>query len=391
MITKDEVAKAVNKGQSLEELLRAYFLRAGFFVIRGLLFQLEGEDLTDIDLWLYERSTATVHRRQIVDIKSGARPKAKERIIWTKGISEVLQIDKAYVATTDHSSSIRKLSAAFGIEILDGADLQRIRDSEKVLFSDRITEENLNSILKSVDSSRKDKEFSEVLRDLKSSVLTVFGPKTAVRALEALNLFARKSIEAHPDSEAARTAGRLVYFSAAIVAISLDYVGAQLSFRPKDERRELLVNAIRYGSASKAEGLEGLTLAMDIIRQFLPNGDAASATLQQSMTKELSKIPAEIVADHIISMDKSIGLFSVARELEEMTYRENVPNFDGLNLPARSFIGALLDFSGIDRAPFAKAWDWKPVSLPKSVVEPSIEVELSGNDQQTLFPTAKRK
>jgi hypothetical protein len=42
-----------DKGYRLEELLRAYFLRAGFFVVRSVPFQDAGDDLTDIDLWLF--------------------------------------------------------------------------------------------------------------------------------------------------------------------------------------------------------------------------------------------------------------------------------------------------------------------------------------------------
>ena len=36
------------KGAVLEEVLRAYFLRAGFFVIRGVPFRFADEDLTDV-------------------------------------------------------------------------------------------------------------------------------------------------------------------------------------------------------------------------------------------------------------------------------------------------------------------------------------------------------
>ncbi len=39
-------AKEIKKGSVLEELLRAYFLRAGFFVIRGVPISFEGDDLT---------------------------------------------------------------------------------------------------------------------------------------------------------------------------------------------------------------------------------------------------------------------------------------------------------------------------------------------------------
>ena len=59
-----------NRGATLEELLRAFFLRAGFFVVRGVPFEHLGEELTDVDLWLYERPTGTARRVQICDIKS---------------------------------------------------------------------------------------------------------------------------------------------------------------------------------------------------------------------------------------------------------------------------------------------------------------------------------
>ena len=65
-----------SKGYDLEEMLRAYFLRAGFYVARGVPLQHAGDDLTDVDLWLYERPTGSSRRRQIVDAKSKNKPKA---------------------------------------------------------------------------------------------------------------------------------------------------------------------------------------------------------------------------------------------------------------------------------------------------------------------------
>jgi hypothetical protein len=50
------MSRSGDKGYRLEELLRAYFLRAGFFVVRAVPFQHAGDDLTDIDLWLYASS-----------------------------------------------------------------------------------------------------------------------------------------------------------------------------------------------------------------------------------------------------------------------------------------------------------------------------------------------
>src|SRR5262245_57765720 len=112
-----------DKGFRLEELLRAYFLRAGFFAVRGVPFQHAGDDLTDIDLWLYERPTGSSRRRQIVDAKSRTRPKAVDRLLWTKGLAQLLDVDGAYVATTDSRSILRGISRKLGINVLDGADI----------------------------------------------------------------------------------------------------------------------------------------------------------------------------------------------------------------------------------------------------------------------------
>ena len=51
--TYDNWKKNWSKGSALEEILKDYFLRAGYFVVRGVPYRVEGTDLTDIDLWLY--------------------------------------------------------------------------------------------------------------------------------------------------------------------------------------------------------------------------------------------------------------------------------------------------------------------------------------------------
>src|ERR1700722_15461469 len=145
------------RGLVLEELLRAYFLRAGFFVIRGVPFLYDDEDLTDIDLYLYERPSGAARRIQVVDIKYKQKPKAVERIFWTRGLIEALRVDGAYVATTDKRSLVRKLAEKVGLAIIDGADLERIRESPNVLFPERITDEELVLSLQQVDKARRDR------------------------------------------------------------------------------------------------------------------------------------------------------------------------------------------------------------------------------------------
>ena len=85
------------RGPALEEALKAYFWQAGYFVVRGVPYRIDDDDVTDIDLWLYERPAALTRRRLIVDAKNKQRPKASERIVWSKGLQNAL-------ASTERSS-----------------------------------------------------------------------------------------------------------------------------------------------------------------------------------------------------------------------------------------------------------------------------------------------
>lgn len=348
--------KTGSKGPKLEEILRAYFLRAGFFVLRSVPFEVDGEGLTDIDLWLYERPTGTTRRRQIVDAKSKSKPKAVERLLWTKGLAEALDMDGAYVATTAKRPMIRRIARKLGVSILDGSDLQRIAASEKVYMPERLTDEELAELVRSVDKSRRNKEFQTQLHDVKSAIVERFGESAAVRAIDSVSYFANAAITAHPNSEPARIAGRLTYFSTSLVAVSLDFVGVEAPFRSAEDRRTMFVNAIRYGSTDKSEGLEKLRLATGIIRQYAVNGPALAKVVEQGFTRELDNIPAEIIADQVTRMGKNEGLFGVARELEHACYLRHCPTFDQLDTSAKAFLGALLDFGSVDRSKFATAW-----------------------------------
>jgi hypothetical protein len=95
------VAQPGGKGLDLEVVLKAYFWQAGYFVVRGIPYRLDGDDVTDIDLCLYERPAALTRRRLIVDVKNRKSPKVSERIIWTKWLQAALGVDSAIVVTTD--------------------------------------------------------------------------------------------------------------------------------------------------------------------------------------------------------------------------------------------------------------------------------------------------
>ena len=112
-------ASFTDKGGSAEEALAQYFRAAGFIAIRGLPFRHDGDDITDVDVWLYERGIGLERRRFIVDAKYKARPKIAERLLWTAGLRDALEVDGGFVAATGVRDTTRRLARRIGITIID--------------------------------------------------------------------------------------------------------------------------------------------------------------------------------------------------------------------------------------------------------------------------------
>lgn len=343
------------KGAVLEEILRAYFLRAGFFVIRGVPLKYADEVLTDVDLWLYERPTETSRRIQICDIKYKQRPKAVERILWTSGLASALDVDGAYVATTDKRKNLRAVAEKLNIQLIDGTDVQRIQNSPSVPYADRISDEQLIAELQNVDKALHNKNLQDARIDILTSISNGFGVPSLIKSLEGFARLAIATITHQPNSKAARSVGRLAYIAAAIVCQSIDYVSVGAAFRTIEERRDLITRSIRFGVLANDDG-KSLRLALALVEKYAPNGRGTANAIEVKLHQDLGRIPAEIVADQAVRILKGGQLFTVGRELEMAGYKTCLPTFDQLSLSVKSMLGALLDYSGVDRERFAKAW-----------------------------------
>jgi hypothetical protein len=243
------VPQSGGKGLDLEEALKAYFWQAGYFVVRGIPYRLEGEDVTDIDLWLYERPAALTRRRLIVDVKNRRSPKVSERIIWSKGLQTALGVDGAIVATTDKRPSARRLSKALNVTLLDGDAVTKLTQSERLKETGQLRSEEFDNAVKRVDEGRRSVEWRQNLNDARASLISGMGVQSTNKSLTVGAFFAEQTLSAHPRSEQAQVALRLVYLTSALAAISLDYVLADQAFRSQDDRRLSIINSIRFGQS----------------------------------------------------------------------------------------------------------------------------------------------
>ena len=243
-----------------------------------------------------------------------------------------------------------------GLQLIDGTDLQRIQSQRRLLFPGRITDEELIDELQVVDSSQKRKTLRSERNEILTALSTDFGVSSTVRSLEAFCRLSKSVVSCHPDSAAARATARLTYIAAGIVAESLDYVSSGAVFRTLDERREVVLKAIRLGALSGGDARQVLELALALVRKYAPGGSSTAVMLEAKLDSELANMPAEIVADQAITLLKTDSLFECGKQLEDAGYQLSLPTFDQLGVSSRSMVGSLLDYAGIERERFATAW-----------------------------------
>src|SRR5208283_710799 len=95
------------------------------------------------------------------------------------------------------------------LQLIDGTDIRRIQGSQTVLYPDRIGDEQLIAELQAVDKEFRNKKLQEARTDILSAMSEGFGAPSAVRGLESFSRQAAAAVSYHPESKAARAAGRL--------------------------------------------------------------------------------------------------------------------------------------------------------------------------------------
>lgn len=374
-------SKTGQKGPVLEETLKAYFWQAGYFAVRGLPFRLDGEDITDVDLWLYERPAALTRRRLILDAKNKKVPRAAERLVWARGLQSALGVDGAIVASTDKRQSSRRLAKAMGVTLLDGDAIAKLTNTSKLRLDDHLPSEVFDGLFKAVDSGRRNGDWRAALLAPRASLVTSFGVHSTNTALRSVGFFGEQAILAAPGSVQANTALRGFYSTCAYAAVGLDYLLADLGFRSQEERRTALTNGIRFGQTDATEALATVRAAIGLVRQHAPNGNSIAKQVERGFEEQAANISAETIADYVARLSTADALYTIARELERNAYKVEMVHFDSLGVEARSLLGVFLDFHDLSREKLANA-ETKGVAAKPTEAVREVAVEETGS----LFP-----
>jgi hypothetical protein len=332
------------KGPAAEEALRNYFLSIGYFVVRGCKFRFGRFDVTDVDLWLYGKSSALSRERLNVDIKKKKTPQALERILWVKGLQSVLGLDGCIVATTDTRPDVRNFGLQHGVRVLDGAFLGRLTKSGRSQ-QDRISEEQLLSEIDRDSLGKLGGYWRGRYEAGKSRLLDSMTFDGCNAWLDDIGFFLEQALQS---GQQPYSCWRLVYFATASFLIAVDFILREHVAADHEQRRQLLEGGFRYGSAGKAYTEKVGRLAASLVVSVVSQPGLGD-TVQRALNEQAASVKAEVLAEFLSKGSTPSTVFDTARELETAAFSGNMALPSALSVPVQSILGVLADFHGLDR------------------------------------------
>jgi hypothetical protein len=331
------------KGAAAEETIRNYFLSIGYFVVRGCKFKYNQFDITDIDLFIYGKSSAFSRERLNVDIKNKKTPQAIERIFWAKGLQQVLGLDGSMVATTDIRSDVRDFGLEHKVKVLDGRFLSRLNKSERGHLA-RINEEDLIAEIEKHSLGKLGGDWRGRYESSKSRMLDSLNFDGANAWLNDIDYY-MSEINNHSNSS---SAWRMIYISISHLLICIDFILREHVAAEHDQRKQVLDNGFRYGSAGKSFTMKVGKMASALVGSIVTQ-PGLSQTLERELADQASDVKAEVLAEFFSKSQVFASLFESAKLFEGYGYMTDVPLPSTLPAHAQSYLGIVADFFDRDR------------------------------------------
>jgi hypothetical protein len=333
------------KGAMLEEALRAYFIKAGYFVVRGVPFTYEGFDVTDIDCWLYGRASSVSREIAIVDIKNKKTPQAIERIFWCAGLQRAIGANRAIVATTDKRQEVKDFGKQSNVLVLDGTFLSKLENKDAHLEL-RLSDEEFAVAIGENPLDKFGGNWKARMRKNKS--LLARGPSfdTCIEWLAEGRYFVEQATTRPTQSQ---NALRCLYLLCAFIAIGVDYELRELSFTEAAERSKQIAEGFTYGSKGRT-GLNRLVgLSIGLVESYANDGRAIASQVKSKIETSLEEIPTAILGEYFSRRDVLGTIFQTANEFEALAMARQFHHHRDASIEVRAFLGCLLDYWGVDR------------------------------------------
>lgn len=330
----------LKKGENAEERLRLYFLSIGYFVVRSIKAEYKGFDVTDVDLFLYSRSSPISRERTNVDVKMKQRPQALERVFWTKGLKEVLGLEKCIVATTDKRRHVGEFGAENEVLVLDGNFMNKLSSTNRYP-TERLNEEEFVALLDNFNTEKWKKDYEEA----KSNLLNRFNFDGLNNLLNKIKIFMDEICSGNSHE----TCYRALYVYVAYFLITLDYSIKDFSYKDQSDRVNLISDGIRFGEMGKKKSEEIVTMSSALMSSFMNKEDYDINAIENEVLSQFMSIPSTDIADYLGSTKMMHRLLPMAVEFEGGAFNKNYIAPMSMSSEVQSILGLLCDFYSIDR------------------------------------------
>lgn len=343
-------ATDLDKGGSAEEALRLYFQQMGAFVVRGVKVRAGRDHVTDIDLWVYTRASVHARNVAIVDIKNKKRAKGYERLIWLKGLQAAVGADEAIVATTATKDDLAPFTRRLGLKLLSPQVFKAVM-TRYAGHEERHSSEELEAMWRAVRLER-----NETLAARMDTNLVEIGLGLSFSALNIwIDEAAKLLVYSYDHERIPAGVARAVLLCASLVAIAADFVGRSTAFDDSERRHNYFREGLVFGNAADGAASRYLGFAERVVTDYLEKTGAAAATIRTGFARDVETLPVGPFIDFFSRPAAGRDLMDAAIQLEAAAFSKAAPNFAALPPEAKTIIGLLIDYAGLDRRRFLRA------------------------------------
>tara|TARA_B100000965_G_scaffold29850_1_gene22115 strand:+ start:2754 stop:3860 length:1107 start_codon:yes stop_codon:yes gene_type:complete len=339
-------SRGIDKGGVAEEALREYFKGLGSFVLRGIPVKEGTETVTDIDLWVYTRSSPLSRHITIVDIKNKKRGKAFERAIWLKGLQAAIGADDAVVATQGARNSAFKFANRLQIKVLSSSVFDAIVKRYST-NGQRLSLEDIDSQWRKVALGTSN--LGALMEDARLEVSKGLNFATLNHWLDDAVLLLKEARDREQPMTGPIT--RAFYCCCAFVAIAADYLGREHVLSEHDARKEHFRSGMVFGQNDDDAAKRYLDFAESVATEFVDQSGAAAAQIRSGFERAASELPVEGLVEFFSRANAGMELFKAAQALEEAAFDKSCERPSGLkSLEAKVIVGLLSDYGGVRRS-----------------------------------------
>ena len=340
----DKKGIKLDKGMLMEELLKYYFRSLGYFAVRSIKLRFNDLDITDVDLWLYNRKSPISRERINVDIKNKKTPQAIERMFWARGLQNILTLDKCIVVTTDSRQVVVDYGEKYGVTVIDGQFLSRLID--KKLTDGWISDEDLFKPFASSGLEKFMGDWKGRHEYSKSLLLTHLNYDGCNRLIEEINYFMNQIMLSNINS---KLAARLLYLIISYFLIVLDYLLSNLTMSTKSNIYASMIEGFRYGNSGKVFMSEVVKLAARLAKGYSGSSQNIDDQIRKDVLMASESIQVEILAEYFSTVNVWNNLFVSAKYFLDAGYSSKFSPPSELDAPAKAIIGIFADLCKIQR------------------------------------------